>query len=1648
MVCPNKNTPEWKELVNRIGEENAMVAFVKSGNQIPDPFNFPKSKDATFSPLEESPLARNILLNLGESFKKKLNVNFKTVDSDMAAKIYGKESFNDSIKSFWDASSNTVYLIKGRAGFMTALHEFTHPFTRYIRTTNDSLFKGLKTQSKNYLKDSFNITPEQWLIDNGYSKRIVNGVITEEGWEEIITSVIEEISKNIIKKDDKLSNAVSKSLINYVDKFWKYIGNMLKSIFPKSNITASGISTISNLSLEDLAVFMLDEQSQIDLSSLISIQNDFFEKIETPTSSAYSAQIDSFKERTGKEPTIKQLQVIGNIISNQNLKLTDDSNYYTDGVKKYQRTTDYLKSLEGPNEEKEYYVYHGNESDSSVNREWGSQIDDLVQGILEDLNFEDSLNLVNSNSQERKLKNPEIKNVSIEQKELEKIYNSIKNTLKNEYPNSIILPQILFYDKDKLIAGTADLVLIDGNGFVKILDVKSSIKSTLGDNYKKKYFYQGNPSASTFERYTAQLSIYKALAKNMGFKFDESSIDLGLIPTFIRNNEDNTVTNLVPEPIVNISAYEYILNKFNSKEGLNVSNLDSLSKEGELISKIKIILTKRIKEIEKVSNKKHEIKELQNLVDLLNQTEKLKALNLFVDQVYNTLISKELSNGKIKPGLTYEIKKLNRELENSNSLSNNEALDKYLFIKNSAEMFEPILDSLNAFKRESGYNPNSDNETLSKINECISAISYIKQTYKNEVPYHLTEILYKNVSQSANSQIEKEIKFKKDRIKEVSKTNSKKAEVLQKELDKEIVRLKSEKGVTKNVIFKSLTEGSSEDINSLDLWLTPLVSSSNELLSTFGLNLKKDLENARQNLLDFENIAAKAFEEYKNSNKHLNSNNPSEFNSKFYEEVSVFTGLDEEGNPTYKKELQFINSYDVNAFEKAKAELSKKLKESTDYAYKKLLIKNFRKDYFKKLPKEDITITNPYTNEKVVIQKGIDSLIKDKTELYEKGLIPKYELDNYIKSSQGKIEGDEINFNKEFLTIDDSKIPNLKYKNLNSSESKYYDFLISSYLNSQKNLPNKLGYKLPSIRKTSFDQVNENGLIDYVKYKYDSMTKKLPEDIDKYGEENKSIPMIYNYELSPSETSLDLISSVILYKGFTLDYSAKEKNIALGETLLDIIKNNPPTDTDSLGNKYLDNVAEKLNIKDELLIYKKKNNNNNLATLLAIFIDTQIYGKHQIEQKFTLFGKTLDLNKLTGSLMNFASTTQVGGNPIGSLVNYLQGTIQVNIEAAGKQFFSDKEWLESRLEYDKYIGDYLRDFTEPVNKSFIGQLIDTIDPMQGEFKDAAGRKISQNMFKKLWSKDTWFFLQHQGEHSIQVRTMLAMLMKTKVKDDKGNLISMLDAYKQNFEKNKSISLKGYSVEGNLTDNGKISLDLQNKLHAINKRMHGIYNSFDKPAIERYALGRLLTMYKKFLVPGFKRRYKDLSIDQEAGVITEGYLKTFFKKAHKDYNQLIKFYLGIDKNYFSEFEKENLRKAGREMLIVMSTGLIVTLIAGLMESADDDEKLWYRRVLFPALKLNKELGAFGTFGDPQSNFVPNFNELYYNFKSPSAIIGTGDRFFKLVNQGFHPTETYQRDTGIFNKGDSKLLASFMKFWGITGVNYDPEESIKWMKMSTK
>jgi hypothetical protein len=1609
--------PEQIHILGSKQDINGFKEFVKQ------PVEFSNNNNAV-------PLSKADLTFYAQRFFKKFGVNFK---------ILSENEFNDNLSKkasgAYDPKDNIVILGTNKSSFNSALHEFTHPLVEWLYKTKPLSFKQFKAD---ILKKRTEESLINELITKKYTSELYsNGKLTERGWREVITTEIENESITILEDLPQKSNIAT--------RFWKQVCNYIKS-FLIPDLKNMSDKQIMELSLKDIALFVLDPDTTLDLSN-IHLEQYIDPNEVAPSTPEFSNNvgfntsltmaISNYAANTGNNITANQIDVINKISKWQKLGSTENEYISPVNGQKYQRATSFLKKLAGPNGEQAYFEYFGDVDLGGKAREFGNQFDDLLQELV---NGVDKSSAVQNVLEAHKIRvdKDNAEEVVVNEETLSKTYDELKKSL-DKYKNYLIIPQVILGDSNNKIAGTLDLLLISPEGKVKILDLKSTKYSTTSFDYMKTY-----GSASKKQTHAAQLSIYKGLALTNGLVFEKD--DLGVLPVYLPNQKD-VLEEAYVEDEVPVNAYSYIVDQFYDAPS-KPTGLDNTYNDQQvtLINNIKIILHKRLKSVNKLpdtASKQAALLQTKEVLETLNQAEPIKKLTEFVNALHYQFTNKLITrvDKKISVlGLPAQIVLLNNKIVNG-ELTQAQAIDKLLYIKTINDLYSPILDDLR-FILDSNSDKDLKSEMFSKLEEIQKGVSIINKTYQNQSVDLLADFLLQGVSKTANAEVEKTLVFQKERIDKT--TNPKIKEKLTKQYEFDVKKLKSEKGITRDVLIKSLKYGSSEDIAWLDTWFTPAASSSNELISSFDRVLKDKMEDARQKLVKFEREAGAAFEKTSFGNK----DNPSDYNQGLYEKVNVFEKLDDQGSPVFSESMSFVSEIDYNKYNQVKANHYKRLNLADNVADEKSLWRNFYKDNFVRIPQsEDVVVINPVTQERIVLQKSIDTLIKEKQKLVEEGVISQNDLTNFINKSNGYTSETGTTYDKEFLMLNPTKFKNDKYEQLKASPKfEYYKFLVASYFKSQERLPHKMGYILPSIKKSGWDSVTDKGLVNHLKYVGSELISFKDEEVSKYGEDGKTIPMIFNFNMKADDVSLDLIQSIVMYEAESLEYEVKSKMANVGEMLLENVTKNAPYKTDDAGNKYVDALVEKAGVKDEFLKYKKKLGGNNIASLLAMHIDNQIYGKLDIKTDQKVLGVPVD--KLIGGLMSFASVTQVGGNPIGSVANYLQANIQALMESAAKQFFSDTAWLKSRAIYDGNITNFIKDFNSPYSKSLLGQLVDLYDPMQGEYKDSAGRNISKTAFKKLFNTDTWFFMQQQGEHAIQVRTMIAMLLDTKVTTNKGEVITLFDAYTLDKTTGEIKLKEGVNIQAP-SENGLISRDIQSTLHGLNKRMHGIYNSQDKIQIERYSAGKLLTMYKKFLLPGIKKRYKSKGIDQELGVITEGYWITFYKHLATDVKQLSRFIAGVDNGYYSPAEKQNLRRARRELLIVAASGMFIIILNSLMEAGDDDEKAKLKHLLYLSMRINSELGIYGTFGDPQ-NFLgmPSVKEVYKTVKNPIPVFSVLDRLSSLLTQMTDPFAVYKRDSGIWEKGDSKLWAKFLKFWGYNGVNSDPENAIKYMKMTTK
>ena len=600
-----------------------------------------------------------------------------------------------------------------------------------------------------------------------------------------------------------------------------------------------------------------------------------------------------------------------------------------------------------------------------------------------------------------------------------------------------------------------------------------------------------------------------------------------------------------------------------------------------------------------------------------------------------------------------------------------------------------------------------------------------------------------------------------------------------------------------------------------------------------------------------------------------------------------------------------------------------------------------------------------------------------------------------------------------------------------------------------KNPWDQYSYFIPSIRKIDKDRAIEQGIVPLAKELWKEGTDIVATDTmygDRLegigGEEYKVIPVFYTNPLDKKDISYDLAGSLAQFTHMSNMFKAKSNIQGHVQMMIDIIGNRETSLTSPMGSEVMNVIAKSLGY--EAPITKAGTETNNFKHLES-FVDNVFFGEKSIKTQFEFLGKQFEANKVTGMVAGFTAMNALSMNLLQAVNQSTLDNLLGYAEAVAGQFYDQKSWAKGKKVYWSN-GAAMSDLGKMAPESWLGQLIDIYDPIQGKFTDGVGRNVTGTKTKKLFTTDALFVLQHGAEHELQVSRMLAMMEFTKAIDKEGNQLknkdgsdmTILDAHK----KNKKGRVK---IDPRVANFNK--MDFMNKLHGINKRTNGVYNDFDKAHLKRTFYGKLFLLFRGWMVPGVRRRFGHGELwhsDQEMGTLTQGNYITFYKmlreglfKVHNTYGTM------------TDLEKQNVKRT----MVELSAFLGTILIGMALSMGDDDEENSYATnfLLYQARRLQTELGAFTP--------VLGTREALTLLESPTAGLRPIQGVIRLLDSTWkngvyfgsggniidQKQIYFQRRSGRFEKGDLKISKDFQKLVpALNGVEKSrkPEELLKW------
>lgn len=658
---------------------------------------------------------------------------------------------------------------------------------------------------------------------------------------------------------------------------------------------------------------------------------------------------------------------------------------------------------------------------------------------------------------------------------------------------------------------------------------------------------------------------------------------------------------------------------------------------------------------------------------------------------------------------------------------------------------------------------------------------------------------------------------------------------------------------------------------------------------------------------------------------------------------------------------------------------------------------------------------------------------------YKKSSLFKFIEANTVKDKNGKMKPIKKWYNdlSNLSKIEKEVLEEFKNITINTNKQTFgKQSLITKYLFGEPY------YTLPSVTKSDLERVLEGTGKGIITDKWKDITSIRSDEFgyETYEEKNNKIngDPLYQIKVNLRGNIENDQRSLDLFTIYRLEYkngvNFEEKHNAENQitTLVDIAKNK-----DFIrGENRLPVLGRFINRNNILL---EKGENSNTYKRLRSLMEANVYDiLHKNAGKIGGFDK----NKIVRTLNGWTASVGMTLNEVTAAANVLNGKAQFFLEAIAGNYMTKKSIAKAEKIYFNKLSENLKDINSPIKTSFVNQVNDMFDTWGTVSVSAKQAFIKNGALKANLNGHSLQFMQESGEHWMQSTLTMAVLDGIKVMDanskflDKdGNITSedkaasLLDMLSKNekgiLEVNPKVVYTTRSLGVKYNEGGK---EMINEL--IKKKIFDTMGNYDanmQPEAMRHAAGKLVMMYRKFLIPMGITRFRGIAyFNKDTSELTEG--QRFFSDALQEYEEgtyattlryvfkailpaikRLEFKILSSKwNELSDYEKKNIHKAVTEMMITMVLLPMISMLLNAVADGDDDDNPFIYFLLLQTRRLQSELASYR-----------NWNEQYRILNSPIPSVNILRNGTNLIGRVFDPVswnETYE--TGA-RKGQLKI-----------------------------
>ena len=596
---------------------------------------------------------------------------------------------------------------------------------------------------------------------------------------------------------------------------------------------------------------------------------------------------------------------------------------------------------------------------------------------------------------------------------------------------------------------------------------------------------------------------------------------------------------------------------------------------------------------------------------------------------------------------------------------------------------------------------------------------------------------------------------------------------------------------------------------------------------------------------------------------------------------------------------------------------------------------------------------------------------------------------------------------------------------LSPAKKKFYNTMMDIKKEADKYIPETLlqDRKIVMLRKYVWDRVKES---DGIKSKavevWEGVRNAILDtsdsiDFDNYEvrvdfEGNRVDMLPVNYLAKGKGESYDdmvddVATSIMAYAGMAFEYGELNNVIGVLENAKYMASQRDVTQ--KTGNR-----TQRESIETEDVIYRepfsKKQARTNIENALDDFFQMHIYG-HIQRNEGTIGNTRISKRKAVDFLNRITSYSQMAINIPQRIANISTGVTQIMLETVGKHHFSAKDTAWASALYMTQSADRLAETGKTDYDNKLSLWLDKFDVHQDNGREYKTTKYKKSRASRVFNSSLLYAGLTMGEDYLASTTALAVARNFKMKDASGKESNLWDAYEVKYTNptNKTGAYLALKPGYKKADGSELTFDDEKKfakaVAGLNFELQGIYNLDDRSAIQQYALGALLIMYRKWIAPALKRRYAGVQYNALKGEYNEGYHRTAFRVARDMVmdakNQVteeegtkalwniiedmkaLRTSILMNWSKLTPYEKSNVKRSAAELATVVGLYLACALL-GKVPPQDDDDRgkiltWWDNQVLVNMLRLRTEIGSMA----PTPMLV---DEALHILKSPFAAIG--------------------------------------------------------------